>query len=135
MIFPGLLLSVPLMDSLSLAFGQPASSKGTLITETWINGVLVVQNRYQAQTMAVIDLTLEQDGAGWKVVDRTSRSVDIAGYGADPAMVALLKDYDLRAREDANRVIGRLEGGALAPESGNDEIYAAMVQDTERWLT
>jgi len=27
-------------------------------------------------------------------------------------------------------VIGRLEGGALAPESGNDEIYAAMVQDT-----
>ena len=33
--------------------------EATLITETWINGVLVVQNRYQAQTMAVIDLTLE----------------------------------------------------------------------------
>ncbi|MBQ9039589.1 MAG: 5'-nucleotidase C-terminal domain-containing protein [Clostridia bacterium] len=102
----------------------------TLIPEPRINGVLVVQNRYQAQTMAVIDLTLEQDGVGRKVVDRASRSVSIADYEVDPAIVERLKDYDLRARADANRVIGRLEGGALAPETGNEKIYAAMVQDT-----
>ena len=102
----------------------------TLISGIRINGALVVQNRYQAQTMAVIDLTLERDGAGWKVVDRASQSIGVADYEADPAMVERLKDYDQQARADANRVIGRLEGEALAPETGNAEIYAAMIQDT-----
>lgn len=102
----------------------------TLIPETVINGALVVQNKNRAQTMAVVDLTLERDGAGWKVVDRAARSVCIADYEADPAMVERLKSYDLRARADADEVIGRLEGEALAPETGNDDIYAAMIQDT-----
>ena len=101
-----------------------------LISGEEINGVLVVQNRNQAQTMVVIDLTLERDGAGWRVVDRVSQSVGIADYEADPAMLELLKSYDLRAREDANRVIGRLEGGALAPENEIDNIPAPRLHDT-----
>ena len=101
-----------------------------LIPGVEINGVLVVQNRHQAQSMAVIDLTLEKDGDGWKVVDRVSQSVRIADFEADPAMMALLRDYDARARADANRVIGHLEGGPLAPEGGTAEIPAARIQDT-----
>lgn len=102
----------------------------TLIPGTEINGVLVVQNRNHPQTMAVIDLTLEKDGTGWRVTDRTSRSVRVADYEADPALLALLKADDERAREDAMQMIGRLEGGPLAPENGMDNIPAAMLQDT-----
>lgn len=102
----------------------------TLVSGMEINGALVVQNKKQVQTMAVIDLTLEEDGTGWKVVDRASRSVSIADYEPDPAMLDMLESYDLRAREDANQVIGRLEGGALSPESGADGIPAARLQDT-----
>ena len=90
----------------------------------------VVQNKNQAQTMAVIDLTLAREGTGWRVVDRASQSVRIADYEADPALLALLEDADRRAREDAMQVIGQLEGEPLAPESGADNIPAARIQDT-----
>lgn len=95
-----------------------------------INGVLVVQNKNMAQTMAVIDLTLEKDGDGWKVVDKTSESVSIADYEPDPAIVALLGKYDEEAREDAMQVVGQLTGGALAPENEIAEIPTAQIEDT-----
>lgn len=95
-----------------------------------VNGVLVVQNQKHAMTMAVVDLTLERDDVGWKLVDRAAQSVKIADYEADPALTELLEHYDLRAREDANQVIGRLEGGPLAPENGADGIPAARLRDT-----
>ena len=107
-----------------------SSHQHQLIPNAEINGALVVQNRPHAQTMVVIDLTLERDGTSWKVVDKTSQSVNIAGYEADPDLLELLKDYDLRARREANQAIGRLEGGALAPESESGGIPAKMLQDT-----
>ncbi|MBR2527099.1 MAG: 5'-nucleotidase C-terminal domain-containing protein [Blautia sp.] len=97
---------------------------------TLINGVLVVQNKNMAQTMNVIDLTLEPDEDGWKVVDKTSESVAIADYEADPAIVELLAEYDEEAKEDAETVIGKLEGGALAPEDEIDGIPTAQIEDT-----
>ncbi len=102
----------------------------TLIPGTEVNGVLVVQNRHQAQTMAVIDLTLERDGAGWKVTDRTPQSVTVAGFAPDPAMSAMLAPYHAYALADAERVIGRLEGGPLAPANEIAGIPAALTGDT-----
>ena len=109
-----------------------SSHEHTLIPSMEINGVLVVQNKYQAQTMSVIDLTLEKDsgkakpddpdteGGGWKLTAKTAESITIADYEADPAMMELLSKYDAQAREDAEEVIGRLEGGPLVPE-GTEE--------------
>ena len=95
-----------------------------------INGVLVVQNKNMAQTMAVIDLTLEKDGEGWKVVDKTSESIAIADYEADPAIVELLTPYREIACADAEQVVGQLEGGALAHENEIKEIPTAQMEDT-----
>lgn len=107
-----------------------SSHEHHLIPGMELGGALVVQNRDQARTMSVIDLTLERDGGGWKVVDRTSEGIIIADYEADSAMLEMLERYDLRAREDANQVIGRLEGGALAPEAGDDGIPATRLRAT-----
>lgn len=101
-----------------------------LIPSMEIGGALVVQNRSQAQTMSVIDLTLEKAETGWRVREKTAQSVTIGDYEADPEMMELLAGDDQRAREDARRVIGVLEGDPLAPENGVAEIPAARVQDT-----
>ena len=137
-----------------------SSHEHTLIPSMDINGVLVVQNKFQAQTMSVIDLTLEKGSKnvksadtdrkseGWKLTSKSAESVTIADYEADPAMMELLAKYDARAREDAEEVIGRLEGGSLVPEgtesenaergssdsnnpeNGSEPIPAALTQDT-----
>ena len=137
-----------------------SSHEHTLIPSMDINGVLVVQNKFQAQTMSVIDLTLEKGSKnvksadtdrkseGWKLTSKSAESVTVADYEADPAMMELLAKYDARAREDAEEVIGRLEGGSLVPEgtesenaergssdsnnpeNGSEPIPAALTQDT-----
>ena len=120
-----------------------SSHEHTLIPSMDINGVLVVQNKFQAQTMSVIDLTLEKgsknvksadtdrSSEGWKLTSKSAESVTIADYEADPAMMELLAEYDAQAREDAEEVIGRLEGGSLVPEGTESEpIPAALTQDT-----
>ena len=120
-----------------------SSHEHTLIPSMDINGVLVVQNKFQAQTMSVIDLTLEKGSKnvksadtdrkseGWKLTSKSAESVTVADYEADPAMMELLAKYDARAREDAEEVIGRLEGGSLVPEGTESEpIPAALTQDT-----
>ena len=137
-----------------------SSHEHTLIPSMDINGVLVVQNKFQAQTMSVIDLTLEKgsknvksadtdrSSEGWKLTSKSAESVTVADYEADPAMMELLAKYDARAREDAEEVIGRLEGGSLVPEgtesenaergssdsnnpeNGSEPIPAALTQDT-----
>ena len=137
-----------------------SSHEHTLIPSMDINGVLVVQNKFQAQTMSVIDLTLEKGSKnvksadtdrkseGWKLTSKSAESVTIADYEADPAMMELLAEYDAQVREDAEEVIGRLEGGSLVPEgtesenaergssdsnnpeNGSEPIPAALTQDT-----
>ena len=100
------------------------------IPGTLINGVLVVQNKNMAQTMKVIDLKLKPDGDGWKVVDKTSESVTVGDYEADPEMIELLSVYDEEAKKDAETIIGTLEGGPLAPEDEIPGIPAALLGDT-----
>ncbi|MBQ1470839.1 MAG: 5'-nucleotidase C-terminal domain-containing protein, partial [Eubacterium sp.] len=95
-----------------------------------INGVLVVQNKNMAQTMAVIDLTLEKDGDGWKVVEKTAESINIADFAPDPGVEELLGKYDVAAREDAEQVVGELLDGPLAPENEIAVIPAAQIMDT-----
>lgn len=95
-----------------------------------INGALVVQNKNMAQTMAVIDLTLERDGDGWKVAAKTAESVSIGSFDPDPALVELLGRYDEQARKDAAQVIGRMVGGVLADPNEIAGIPTAQIQDT-----
>ena len=95
-----------------------------------INGVLVVQNNNMAQTMSVIDITLEPDGDGWTVADKTSECVAIADFEPDPELAELLSKYDEEAKLDAEQVIGKLEGGALSPDSEVPGIPTAQIQDT-----
>ena len=102
----------------------------TEIDGMYINNVLTVQNRSMAQTMAVIDLTLEKNGDGWRVTGRDSEFVRIADYEPDPVLTELLTPYDELARREAEEVIGELIGGPLAPENEIAVIPSALIEDT-----
>ena len=107
-----------------------SSHEHSLIPGMEINGVLVVQNKDQAQTMSVIDLNLARDGDGWKVAGKSAESVMIADYEPDPALTELLAPYHDFAIAYAGQVIGRLEGGPLAPENEIPLVPSAQLGDT-----
>lgn len=107
-----------------------ASHEHVLVEGDEINGVLVVENKAGAQTLAVVDLSLVRDEDGWKVADRTSRSVKIAPYDPDPGIVELMAPYDERAKEYSREEIGTLEGGVLAPDDEIKGVPAACLMDT-----
>ena len=96
-----------------------------------INGVLVIENKNAGATMSEIHLQLQRQWNGrWKVVGRSSESLQIANYEPDPELVALLAPYDERAKADAVIPIGELRGGNMAPDNEIENIPSPMVQDT-----
>ena len=96
-----------------------------------INGVLVIENKNAGATMSEIHVQLQRQWNGkWKVVGRSSESIQIADYEADPELVALLTSYDERAKADALIPIGELRGGNMAPDNEIENIPSPMVQDT-----
>ena len=107
-----------------------ASHAHTLISSMEINGALVVENKAYAQTMSVIDLTLEKDGGGWKVTGKQAESVNVGAFASDAAMTKMLAPYHRTACEDAETVIARLEGGPMAPEDETEGIPEVWVRDT-----
>ena len=95
-----------------------------------VNGVLIVENKDQAQTMNEIHLTVERDDTGCRVTGHTSRTITLADYAPDEAFTEALSKDHTRAIESAHKEIGVLEGGNLAPESEINGIPAALTEDT-----
>ncbi len=107
-----------------------ASHDHTQIEGKDLNGVLAVENADMAQSMNEIHIILGKTAGGWTVLDRTSKTHNIKEYESDAEMLALLKPYHDTAVADAKSVIGKLEGGNLAPENEIKEIPAAQIMDT-----
>ena len=108
-----------------------ASHAHQLIPGEEVNGVLVVMNKSGASTLADVHLKLEkQEDGSWDVIDRTSDVLDMSTYEPDADLMEKLAPYDERAKEEANVVIGKLEGGNLTPENEIAEIPSAQIQDT-----
>ncbi|MBR4193017.1 MAG: 5'-nucleotidase C-terminal domain-containing protein [Oscillospiraceae bacterium] len=107
-----------------------ASHEHMLVESETINGVLVVENKNMAQTLSEIHLTMEKGAEGWTVADKTAKSVAIADFEADQELVDLLQPYHEQAVADAEALIGKLEGGPLAPADEINGIPAAQMMDT-----
>lgn len=99
-----------------------------LITE--LNGVPVVENEKTGKTMIVADFTFGISKEGWKIKSHDIRSIDISEFEPDPELAEKLTGFDLRAKENARRKIGRLEGGPLLPDNEISEIPAVLLEDT-----
>lgn len=105
----------------------------TAIEGEEINGVLIVENKDSAATMAKVNLTLEQGEDGkWDVADRTSEIINISEYEADADLMDKLSPYDERAREDANTVVGKVVNADLIPENEITGVLSAQLGDSAR---
>lgn len=107
-----------------------ASHEHKLIEGEEINGVLVVENTSMAQSLSEVHLMLTKTENGWDVTDRTFASHNIGECEPDAEMMELLAPYNEYAVKDAEAVVGKLEGGDLAPINEIEAIPAAQIQDT-----
>lgn len=107
-----------------------SSHEHALIPHKIINGVLVVQNKAGAETMAAISIDLTRGKNSWKVVNKSSESIEVGGYKADTRILQLLELSDSFARNKAEEVIGTLEGTPLVPPNEIEAIPIAFLQDT-----
>ena len=98
---------------------------------TYVNDVLIVENKSSAATVTQVNLTLKKNADGkYEVTNRTSKNIETKDYEADKKVLNALESYHKRAIEDANTVIGKLKGGDLAPANEIEGIPQAQIEET-----
>lgn len=75
-----------------------------------VNGVLLVQPRNWAQSVAQIELNLTREGRSWKLADKQSRVVPMDGSIApDPKILDLTRAAHERTEAYLNTVVGKVD--------------------------
>ena len=107
-----------------------AAHEHKLVEETYVNNVLIVENKSSGATMSKVNIIVEKDKFGCKIVDRKAESIKISEYESDKELSKKLAPYNERAKKEANIIIGELIGGNLVPENEIAEIPQAQIEPT-----
>ena len=107
-----------------------AAHEHKLVEETYVNNVLIVENKSSGATMSKVNIVVEKDKFGCKIVDRKAESIKILEYESDKELSKKLAPYNERAKKEANIIIGELIGGNLVPENKIAEIPQAQIEPT-----
>ena len=107
-----------------------AAHEHKLVEETYVNNVLIVENKSSGATMSKVNIIVEKDKSGCKIVDRKAESIKISEYESDKELSKKLAPYNERAKKEANIIIGELVGGNLVPENEIAEIPQAQIEPT-----
>ena len=107
-----------------------AAHEHKLVEETYVNNVLIVENKSSGATMSKVNIVVEKDKSGCKIVDRKAESIKILEYESDKELSKKLASYNERAKKEANIIIGELVGGNLVPENEIAEIPQAQIEPT-----
>ncbi|MBI2956333.1 MAG: 5'-nucleotidase C-terminal domain-containing protein [Acidobacteria bacterium] len=80
------------------------------LAEKLVNGVLLVQAKNWAQSVAEVELRLTREGQGWRLAEKTSRVVPMdASIAADEEILELTRAAHERTEEYLNTVVTRVE--------------------------
>lgn len=107
-----------------------AAHEHKLVEETYVDNVLIVENKSSGATMSKVNIVVEKDKFGCKIVDRKAESIKISEYESDKELSKKLAPYNERAKKEANIIIGELIGGNLVPENEIAEIPQAQIEPT-----
>lgn len=107
-----------------------AAHEHKLVEETYVDNVLIVENKSSGATMSKVNIVVEKDKSGCKIVDRKAESIKISEYESDKELSKKLSSYNERAKKEANIIIGELVGGNLVPENEIVEIPQAQIEPT-----
>lgn len=101
------------------------------INKTYDNGVYIIENLNQGQTLADVDISVKEDGkGGYEVTNVGAEMVTIKDTEADAELMAAFAPYDAKAKADAQSVVGKLEGGNLVPDAEIPGITQAQIEET-----
>ncbi|RXJ03231.1 bifunctional 2',3'-cyclic-nucleotide 2'-phosphodiesterase/3'-nucleotidase, partial [Anaerobacillus alkaliphilus] len=84
-----------------------ATTPGADLVKGTLNGVPTVMPGAWGDHLGVITLNLQNDNGTWTVVDGGAKAMPTVSYGADPAMVALVKDRHEQTIEYVNNPVGK----------------------------
>lgn len=107
-----------------------AAHEHKLVEETYVNNVLIVENKSSGATMSKVNIVVEKDKTDCKIVDKKAESIKISEYESDKELSKKLAPYNERAKREANIIIGELVGGNLVPENEIAEIPQAQIEPT-----
>lgn len=123
----------PELDLIIAAHGHTAV--GTAAKQEVRNGVKIVENKPYGQSVAKINIKVNDVNGKYDVVDKAADvSTDLViikgNYTPDPNFVTVVEPFDTRAKADAAQQIGTLTGGPLVPSSEIKGYYMGQLQDT-----
>jgi len=114
----------PELDLIIAAHGHNAIDNMT------INGVPIVENKNEANTLAQAVFNLEKTNDGWKILSVDTALLDMSGYEADSDLKAVLEPYHQKALDDLETIIGHFDGKYLAAPNEILDIPTAQIEDT-----
>lgn len=94
------------------------------------NGVLIVEPTNAGKQLAKIDITLSKQNGKYKVNKKASELKDMKDYKADADLLKILAPYDKTAKDDANTVVGKLQGGDLVKADEIEGIPTSQIECT-----
>ena len=95
------------------------------IEQEVVNNIPITEPGSDAGNISVVNITLK----GNKVTGATTKLVNVADAEPDEELTKLLTPYHEEAIADAHTVIGKLEGGALIPESTLPGVNQGQLED------
>lgn len=95
-----------------------------------INDTLVIEPGKYAQFVSRVDLSFTKDGDRWKLTNTTGENIPIKDYASDPKAEELLAGGHKIARDDANIVVGKLEGMPFTPGNKIEAIPQHQIEET-----
>ncbi|WP_420818454.1 bifunctional metallophosphatase/5'-nucleotidase [Paenibacillus ginsengarvi] len=75
-----------------------------------VNGVTIVQPGHLGQKAGIVRLTLERDGGGWSVSEKSSELVPVIGVEPDSEVLELTEPYERATQLWLDTPIGSIEG-------------------------
>ncbi|WP_103104936.1 bifunctional metallophosphatase/5'-nucleotidase [Brevibacillus reuszeri] len=75
-----------------------------------VNGVCVVQPGNEGRVLGKVQLSLQQEDAGWKVIGGDARLLSVEGVEADTSILEMAAPYEERTQRWLDQPIGRFTG-------------------------
>lgn len=99
------------------------------ISEKVVNGVIITEPHRYGTVVSVVQLKFNEENGKIELVDKTSKTIPVNDYPADPTIDAIYAPYHNILREQANQVIGETDHD-LVPQTTIGGIPAVYMQDS-----
>ena len=101
------------------------------VDKAMINGVIITEPYKYGRALSRINLNFKKDAQGkYTLINKDSFTYNMNKLPSDPTMETIFKPYHHKLQQDANKVIGQLEGQDLVPKNTIKGIPDSQLHDT-----